>query len=170
MHISNAINQSSWACFLYLCASFVQEFWSSYFPQCRSLFVHVHVQSTTSPHSFHIFVPLSPPLSSISIKVMSLLIQRVALRGRWLILYSCIFYGRTPPNVGMTPFLALEIPHIWSFWPWYQLVGHLPLCHSMGHPLDNLELLYVRELASLDDHLKLRITCGTIVLYDWYHV
>ena len=35
------------------------------------------------------------------------------------------------------------------FWPWYQLVGHLSLCHSMGHPLDKLELLYVRELASL---------------------
>jgi hypothetical protein len=24
--------------------------------------------------------------------------------------------------------------------------------------------------SSLDDHLKLRITCGTTVLYDWYHV
>ena len=56
------------------------------------------------------------------------------------------------------------------FWPWYQLVGHLPLYHSMGHPIDKLELLYVRELASLDDHLKLRITCGTAILYEWYHV
>jgi hypothetical protein len=24
--------------------------------------------------------------------------------------------------------------------------------------------------SSFDDHLKLRITCGTIVLHDWYHV
>jgi hypothetical protein len=37
------------SCSPYLCASLVQEFWSSYFPQCRSLFVHVHVQITTSP-------------------------------------------------------------------------------------------------------------------------
>ena len=24
--------------------------------------------------------------------------------------------------------------------------------------------------SSFDDHLKLRITCGTIILHDWYHV
>jgi hypothetical protein len=24
--------------------------------------------------------------------------------------------------------------------------------------------------SSLDDHLKLRITCGTIFLHEWYHV
>jgi hypothetical protein len=167
-YVTNAINQSSWACSPYLCASLVQEFWSSYFPQCHSLFVHVHVQSTTSPHRFHIFVPIFSSLSSIFIKGMPLLIQRVALRGRWLTLESCIFMDTTKcwNNIICSPWdTSCRI-----FWPWYQLVGHLPLCHSMGHPLDNLELLYVRELASLDDHLKLRITCGTTIWCARHHL
>ena len=42
------------------------------------------------------------PLSSIVIKGMPLLIQRVALRGRWLTLKYCIFMDTTI-CVGMTP-------------------------------------------------------------------
>ena len=61
--------------------------------------------------------------------------------------------------VGMTPLVgSLTLIPI--------VVGHLPLCPNMGHPLDNLKLLNMRELASLDDHLKLGITCETTVLYD----
>ena len=104
-----------------------------------------------NPTSHDIFVLISPPLSSISIKDMPLLIQRVALRGRWLTLKYCIFMDTT--------ICVVMIP----------IGGAPPLCHSMGHPLDKLELLLVRELSSLDDHLKLRITCGTTittVLYD----
>ena len=67
MHISNATNQSSWACSPYLCASLVQEFWSFSILQCCSLFVHVQLLLLPMMH-LHIFVPTSPPLSSISIK------------------------------------------------------------------------------------------------------
>ena len=89
--------------------------------------------------------------------------------GRWLILESCTFDGHHHMCWNDTTCIALETPHVGSFWPWYQLVGHLPLSHFMGHPFDKLELLYVRELSSLD-HLKLRITCETTILYDWYQV
>jgi hypothetical protein len=65
-------------------------------------------------------------------------------------------------NIGMTPLVALEIPHVGSL-TLMPIGGAPPLCHSMGHPLDKLELLYLRELASLDDFLKLRITCGTTI-------
>jgi hypothetical protein len=91
-------------------------------------------------------------------------------RGRWLTLESCIFHGHHHMCWNDTACIALETPHVGSFWPWYRLVGHLPLCHSMGHPLDKLELLYVRELASLDDRLKLRITCGTTIWCARYHL
>ena len=59
-------------------------------------------------------------------------------KGRWLRLESCIFDGHQL-IVGMTPLVELlEIPHIDS---WYQFVWQLPLCDSMGHPFDTLELL-----------------------------
>ena len=67
MHISNATKQSSWACSPYLCAFLVQEFWSFFILQCCSLFVHVQLLLLPMMH-LHIFVPTSPPLSSISIK------------------------------------------------------------------------------------------------------
>ena len=121
MHISNAINQSSWACSPYLCASLVQEFWSISFLQCCSLFVHVHVQPLffylNLSQSFHILsylsctilisrlsylCTISPPLSSISIKGVLLIDAKVCIRGRWLRLESCIFYGHHL-IVGMTP-------------------------------------------------------------------
>jgi hypothetical protein len=44
-----------------------------------------------------------------------------------LTLESCIFDGHH---------LYSSLDTMCRFlWPWYQLVGHLPLCHSMGHPL-----------------------------------
>ena len=67
MHISNAINQSSWACSPYLCASLVQEFWSSSIHQCCSLFVHVQV--LLLPHNAFTYLCSNfSPLSLISIK------------------------------------------------------------------------------------------------------
>ena len=68
----------------------------------------------------------------------------------------------TTKYVGMTPLVALEIPHVGSL-TLIPIGGHLTLCHSMGHSFDKLELLFVRELALLGDHLKLRITCGTTI-------
>ena len=56
---------------------------------------------------------ISPPLSSISIKCMLLIDAKVCIWGRWLKLESCIFYGHHL-IVGMTPLVALEIPHIGS--------------------------------------------------------
>ena len=56
-----------WACSPYLCASLVQEFWSISILKCSSLFVHVQFLLIPMMH-LHIFVPTSPPLSSISIK------------------------------------------------------------------------------------------------------
>ena len=92
MHISNAINQSSWACSPYLCASLVQEFWSISFLQCCSLFVHVQllfllylispiIQSL--PHSIKLtyLCTISPPLSSISIKGVLLIDAKVCILG-----------------------------------------------------------------------------------------
>jgi hypothetical protein len=58
---------SSWAWTPYLCASLVQEFWSFSILQCCSLFVHVQFILLPMMH-LHIFVPTSPPLSSIFIK------------------------------------------------------------------------------------------------------
>ena len=124
MHISNATNQSSWACSPYLCASLVQEFWSISFLQCYSLFVHVHVQPlllclnfsqsfhifSIYPQSFHnlsqskAFISLYnlSPLLSISIKGVLLIDAKIYIWGRWLRLESCIFYGHHL-IVGMTP-------------------------------------------------------------------
>ena len=73
------------------------------------------------------------------------------------------FFMDTTTNVGMTPLVALEIPRVGSLTLIPIVVGNLPLCPNMGHPLDNFKLLNMRELASLDDHLKLRITCGTTI-------
>jgi hypothetical protein len=50
----------------------------------------------------NIFVTISPSLSSISIKGMHHLPQRVALECRWLTLDSCIFMDTTI-HVGKTP-------------------------------------------------------------------
>ena len=86
---------------------------------------------------------ISPPLSSISIKGVLLIDAKVCIWGRWLKLESCIFYGHHL-IVGMTLLVALEIPHIESS-TLIQFVGHLLLCHSMGHPFDKLELLLMRD-------------------------
>ena len=161
MHISNAINQSSWACSPYLCASLVQEFWSISFLQCCSLFAHVHVQPLfllylispivqSLPHSIKLsyLCIISPPLSSISIKGKLLIDAKVCIWGRWLRLESCIFYGHHL-IVGMTSLVTcitcILCRASWNtthrIFSWYQFVVHLPLCDSMGHPFDTLELL-----------------------------
>ena len=121
-----------------------------------------------SPKAFISLYQYFPPLSSISIKGMPLLIQRVALGvDGWHL--NLAFFMDTTTYIGITLLWPLR-SLMKDLWPWYQLVGHLPLCHSMGHPLDKLELLFVRELALLDDHLKLRITCGTTIWCARYHL
>jgi hypothetical protein len=60
--------------------------------------------------------------------------------GRWLTLES-LFFMDTTTYVGMTPLcIALEIPHIGSL-ILIPIGGTPPLCYSMGHSLDKLELL-----------------------------
>jgi len=54
---------------------------------------------------------ISPPLSSISIKSVLLIDAKVCIWGRWLKLESCVFDGYHL-IVGITPLVALEIPHI----------------------------------------------------------
>ena len=54
MHISNAINQSSWACSPYLCTSLVQEFWSISFLQ------YVAPSLSMSISNLYSFVSISP--------------------------------------------------------------------------------------------------------------
>ena len=158
MHISNEINQSSWACSPYLCASLVQEFWSISFLQCCSLFVmsmsylyFFELSYLISPPCTILVLKLSylctisPPLSSISIKGEFLIDARVCIWGRWLRLESCIFYGHHL-IVGMTPLVDTNLYRaswdtIHRIFSWYQFVVYLPLCDSMGHPFDTLELL-----------------------------
>ena len=130
MHISNATNQSSWACSPYLCASLVQQFESFYFPQCCFLFVHVHVQplllclNLSQSFSFHIFVHSPKALAFISLYNLSPFVINFHKRcasywckelhwGRWFTLESCIFMDITT-NVGMPPLLSLEITHVGS--------------------------------------------------------
>jgi hypothetical protein len=60
--------------------------------------------------------------------------------GRWLRLESCIFLWILPHMLEWH-YLYCSWDTTKDLWPWYQLVGLLPLCHSMGHSLDKLELL-----------------------------
>ena len=166
MHISNAINQSSWACSPYLCASLVQEFWSFSNLQCCSLFVHVQLLLLPMMH-LHIFVPTSPPLSSISIKDVFLNDTKdcIGVDGWYLNLAFFMdtskYWNDTTSSPWDTSCRIFDFDtNRWGTSPYV----------SMGHPFDKLELLSVRELSSLDDHLKLRITCGTNIWCTRYHL
>ena len=53
--------------------------------------------------------------------------------------------------------LVTCITCILSFYAWVIHLIHLNSCSWGMH-------------SSFDDHLKLRITCGTIILHDWYYV
>ena len=124
MHISNATNQSSWACSPYLCASLVQEllihlFSSMLLPLCpcpcptsTSLFQFLPKLSylisppcTISILKLSYLCIISPPLSSISIKGVHVIDAKVCIWGRWLRLESCIFDGHHL-IVGMTPLVG----------------------------------------------------------------
>ena len=162
MHISNAINQSSWACSSYLCASLVQEFWSISFLQCCSLFVHVHVL----PLLLWAFISYLSPLYNLNLKAFISLYNLSPLvinfqkgcASHWckgmhfgiddwglnLAFFMDIFM-----IVGMT-LLVTCITCIlcrasWNtthrIFSWYQFVWHLPLCDSMCHPFYTLEFL-----------------------------
>jgi hypothetical protein len=124
--------------------------------------------TSTSPHdAFHIFVLTSSPLSSIFIKGMLHIDTKdcIVVVGWHL---NLVFFMDTSTCWNDTT-IALEIPHVGSL-TLIPIGGSAPLCHSTGHPLDRLKLLYVRKLSSLDDHLKLRITCGTTIWCARYHL
>ena len=170
MHISNAINQSLWACSPYLCASLVQEFWSISFLQCCSLFVHVQplfLLYLISP------CPISPPFNQAFISLYNLSPFVINFHKRYAS-YWCkgILFGvdgwdlhfwwtlleyRNDTTSRYHLELVTCITCILSFYAWVIHFMHLSSCRWGMH-------------SSFDDHLKLRITCGTIVLHDWYHV
>ena len=138
MHISNANNKvhelAPPTCLLLLSKNFNH---FPFFNVVPSLSIF-HVQLLLLPMMYlHIFVPTSPPLSSISIKGVLLIEAKTCFLGRWLRLVSCIFYGHHL-NVGMTQ-LVDTTHRIFDLDT--NLQDTSPLCDSMGHPFDKLELL-----------------------------
>ena len=201
MHISNVINQSSWAWSPYLCASLVQEFWSISFLQCCSLFVHVHVQPLlfylNLSQSFHILsylsctilisrlsylCTISPPLSSISIKGVLLIDAKACFWIDGWGLYLAFFMDIT----WLLEWHHLKIPLLTcttcilcrAFWDTTHRIFDLDinLCDTSPYVQACVILLIILSscvlgmYSSLEDHSKLRITCGTNILYEWYHV
>ena len=82
---------------------------------------------------------ISLPLSLISIKGMRPIDAKACIRvDGWHL--NLVFFMDSTSYVGMTPLEALKIPHVGSL-TLIPIGGAPPLCHSMGHPLDNLELL-----------------------------
>ena len=117
---------------------------------------------------------ISPPLSLIFIKGVLLIDAKVCIWGRWLRLESCIFYGHHL-IVGMTPLVDTTCKTSWDTTHrifdldtnWWETS---PYVIAWVIHLINLSSCRWGMHSSFDDHLKLRITCGTIVLHDWYHV
>jgi hypothetical protein len=110
MHISNVNNQvhelALPTCVLLLSKNFL----SFSILQCCSLFVHINVQIQLLPNAsciFHVFVPISPPLSPIFIKDV-LLIDAKAYIGvdGWGLKLAFLW---TLPHI-------LEWHHLCSFW------------------------------------------------------
>jgi hypothetical protein len=128
MHISNANNTSSWACTPYLCAFLcprilIPSHSSMLLPLCP---IYFSSSSQSLPQAFISLYNLPPFVINFHKRCASL-DTKGCPRDRWLTLESCIFYRH----------------HLYSsldtmcriLWPWHQLVGHLPLCHGMGHPI-----------------------------------
>ena len=117
MHISNAIKQvhelAPPICVLLLSKNFL----SFSIPQCCSLFVNVHVQLLLLCLNLSLklsyLCTISPPLSSIFINGVLLIDTNdcIGVDG-W---YLNLAFLWTPLNVGMTPLVALVIPHVGSF-------------------------------------------------------
>jgi len=63
---------------------------------------------------FHIFVPISPPLSSISIKRYDSFLYKGLHLGVDGCNLNLVFLWTPPHMLGMTPLVALEIPHVGS--------------------------------------------------------
>ena len=138
MHISNATNQSLWACSPYLCASLVRKTLTLLY---SSMLLPLYAcPSSTSPHDafsylcsnfFPFVINFHKRCASFDTK------DCIGVDGWHL---NLAFFMDTTKYVGMTPLVALEIPHVGSL-TLIPIGGAPPLCHSMGHPLDNLELL-----------------------------
>jgi hypothetical protein len=124
--------------------------------------------TTSPPKAFISLYNLSPFVTNFHKRYVSFDTKGCS-RDRWLTHESWIFYGHHLICWNDTTCSPWDTS-CRVFWSWYQLVGHLPLYHSMGHSLDKLEFLYVRELSSFYDHLKLRITCGTTIWCVRYHL
>ena len=125
---------------------------------------------------------ISSPLSSIYINGVLLIDAKVCIWGRWLRLESCIFYGHHL-IVGMTPLVdtTCNLYHLYlcrASWDTTHRIFDLDINLCDTSPYVISWVIHLIHLSScrwgmhslFDDHLKLRITCRTIILHDWYHV
>ena len=92
-YLRNAINQSSWACFPYLCASLLQEILILLHPSM--LLPLCPCPTSTSPHDAFIYLcsNFSPFFINFHKRCDSYWYKGLHW-GRWLTLESCIFYGQ----------------------------------------------------------------------------
>ena len=126
---SNANNQCSWACSPYLCASHVQEFWSIFFfnvalSWSMSMFKPTsHLLLSNISHD-HIFVPTSPPLSSISIRGMWYQLNHLIPIWKVCIsLWQRIIYGIDGWGLNLAFFM--DIPYVLESYICFIIVGVL---------------------------------------------
>jgi hypothetical protein len=88
---------------------------------------------------------------------------------RWLTLESLFFMDTT---------WLLEWHYLYSSWDTTHRIFDLdtnwwdtsPYVIAWVIHLIDLSYCWWGMHSSFDDHLKLMITCGTTILYDWYHV
>ena len=144
-----------------------------------SLFYNVAPFLSRSMSYLYFFVSISlkaficlynlSPFSSIFIKGVLIIDAKVFLWGRWLRLESCIFLWTSLECWNDTTCSPWDTTHrifdlntnLWDTSPyviaWVIHLINMSSCRWGMH-------------SSFDDHLKLRVTCGTIFLHDWYHV
>jgi hypothetical protein len=159
-------NQSnSWACSPYLCASLIQEFWSFSIAQCCSLLVHC---PCPNPQLSYLCLNLSPFVIKFHKRCVSLDTKGCIRVDGWH-LNLAIFMDIT---------WLLEWHHLYSSWDTTHRIFDLDTKWRDTSPYVIAWVIHLKNLisyrwgmhSSFDDHLKLRVTCGTIVLHDWYHV
>ena len=137
----------------------------------------VHVQNNFSLMPLAYFISLydlSPFVISFHKRCASLDIKGCIWVDGWHL--NLAFFMDTSKYWNDTTCIALEIPRIGSS-TLIPIDGTLPLCHSMGHPLDKLELLYVRDAffiwwsLKVENHLWNHRLVWLIPRVEmWYHL
>jgi hypothetical protein len=112
---------------------------------------------------------ISPPLSPISIKGVFFIDANASIRvDSW---HLNLHFWWTSSHL-------LEWHHLYSLWDTTHKIFDLdtnwwdisPYVIAWVIHLIDLSSCWWGMHSSFDDHLKLKITCGTIILYGWYHV